>query len=111
MDSHPGLSGMVNSLKKNEIDALSGYADYYIELIIINSQNSASEYELKARMIDTKTGEIIARVTSSSSSTPGSGGYTGSKNGYSNTRKPGISSIANYLAEELIIKINHAWSF
>jgi hypothetical protein len=111
MDSSPGLSGMVNSLKKNEIDALSGYADFYIELMIINSQDSDSEYELKARMIDTKTGEIVARVNSSSSSTPSTGGYTGSKNGYSNISKPGISRIANYLAEELIIKINHAWAF
>ncbi len=132
MDSQSGLSGMVGSLKKNEIDALSGYADYYIELVIIRSAQSDLGYQLKASMIDTKTGEIVARVNSLSWGKSSSGVYRASKHGYSEQKnnfiatnneyegsKHGytqkntleIEQITNYLAEQLIKKINYAWVY
>lgn len=132
IDNSSGLSGMVNSLKKNEMDALSGYAKYYIELVIIRSPKSDFGYLLKARMIETKTGEIIARVNSLSWNKK-TGVYRASKHGYSeksnsfvaNNDKPyeaskhgympenniEIDIVASYLAKQLIKKINQAWSY
>ncbi|MFK5892125.1 MAG: hypothetical protein QM504_02770 [Pseudomonadota bacterium] len=131
MDSQ-ALTGMVNSLKKNEMDAISKYANYYIELLIIRSSQSDFGFQLKASMIDTKTGEIIARVNSLSWKDSQSGVYRASKHGYSEqnnsslmnkndqyeaskkgyvkNQNPEIDAIANYLAEKLIKKINYAWA-
>ncbi|MFK5986574.1 MAG: hypothetical protein QM479_14285 [Pseudomonadota bacterium] len=132
MDTSPGLSGMVGSLKKNEIDAISNYANYYIELVIISSQQSDFGYQLKASMINSKTGEIIARVNSLSWRQSGAivyqaskygyqektnnyiinknNAYGSSKQGYIKNQQPEIAAIANYLAEKLIKKINTLWS-
>lgn len=52
------------SVKKVEMDALKGYADIFVEILISRSPSSLYGYEFKASAKEVKTGIIIANVTS-----------------------------------------------
>ncbi len=52
------------SIKRVEMDALKGYADILVEILIARSPASAYGYEFKASAKEIDTGVIIANVTS-----------------------------------------------
>ena len=52
------------SVKKVEMDALKGYADIFVEILISRSPSSLYGYEFKASAKEVNTGIIIANVTS-----------------------------------------------
>lgn len=49
-----------------EIRALQGKADYLMEILVAPNQRSSVGYELRARILDVKTGAIVAMVNSKS---------------------------------------------
>jgi len=52
------------AVKQIEVDALRGYADIFIELLITASPKAQYGYAFKATAKDVKTGTLIANVTS-----------------------------------------------
>lgn len=52
------------SVKQVEMDALKGYADIFVEILISRSPSSLYGYEFKASAKEVNTGIIIANVTS-----------------------------------------------
>lgn len=52
------------AVKKVEMDALKGYADIFVEILISRSPSSLYGYEFKATAKEVNTGIIVANVTS-----------------------------------------------
>jgi hypothetical protein len=52
------------SVKQAEMEALKGYADIFVEILVSRAPSSLYGYELKATAKEVNTGRIIANVTS-----------------------------------------------
>lgn len=51
------------AIKHVEMSALLGHADYYVELLVLNSPSTTLGYDLRAVVKGVKTGQIIADLT------------------------------------------------
>jgi len=63
VDSSKDSTGLL-SVKKIEMDALKGYADIFVEVLISPSTNRSLIYDVRLTAKEVKTGQIVATVTS-----------------------------------------------
>ena len=100
--------------KQTETDALKGYADILVEILITRSPSSLYGYEFKASAKDLKTGSIIANVTSlrwKAKDHPGRV-VVASSEGYKVTNEvklPAVADVASGLTTDLMNALIRFW--
>jgi len=99
--------------KKMEMDALTGYADVFVEVLISTDPSSVFGSVFKAMAKEVKTGRVLANVTSASWERDGAQEeYVGTDHGYVKARlrePPRLQLTARTLALEAMSAMARTW--
>jgi len=103
------------SVKDTEMKALKGYADLFVEVLIVRSPSSLYGYDFRAVAKEVKTGMIVANVTSlrwepdrhtTERVVATSGGYEVQRD----VQIPPVDDVSRELAYDLMNALSSSWS-
>jgi len=111
-----GKQGTLRPLasKKIETDALVGYADVFIEVLISTDPSSSYGFQFKSTAKEVKTGRLLANVTSVSwERDAAQEEYVGTRHGYKKAERtakpPKLQETARTLALETMSALARTW--